>query len=118
MSPLVKYRPIIFKLIAIIGVVCLFLIVELVVRSFMPVSKDDSRLVDLGELTFFSKITIKGEPAIRITSKYGYSDQQTTFKAKKSPDTYRIFCLGASAMAGWPHPASDSINWCHSSLMQ
>lgn len=110
MSPLVKFRPIIFKLIAIIGVVCLFLIVELVVRSLTPVSKDDSRLVDLGELTFFSKITIKGEPAIRITSKYGYSDQQTTFKEKKSPDTYRIFCLGASAMAGWPHPASERFS--------
>lgn len=110
MSPLVKYRPIIFKLIAIIGVVCLFLIVELVVRSLTPVNQGDSRLVDLGELTFFSKITIKGEPAIRITSKYGYSDQQTTFKEKKSPDTYRIFCLGASAMAGWPHPASERFS--------
>ena len=110
MSQLIKHRPIIFKLIAIIGVVCLFLIVELIVRSIMPVTKDDSRLVDLGELTFFSKITIKGEPAIRITSKYGYSDQQTTFKEKKSPDTYRIFCLGASAMAGWPHPASERFS--------
>lgn len=105
-----KYRSMIFKLITIIGVVCFFLIVELIVRSIIPVSKENSRMIDLGELTFFSKITIKGEPAIRITNKYGYSHQQTTFNEKKTPGTYRIFCLGGSAVAGWPHPASERFS--------
>lgn len=110
MSQPVKYRLIIFKLIAIIGVVFFFLLIELIVRSTMPASNEDSRLIDLGELTFFSKITIKGEPAIRITSKYGYRDQQTTFREKKFPGTCRVFCLGGSAVAGWPHPDSERFS--------
>lgn len=99
-----------FKLIAVCGVLLFFLIIEIMVRQLVPTTKKNERLVDLGELTFFSKITIKGEPVIRITSKYGYSEQQTTFNEKKSPDTYRVFCLGGSAVAGWPHPANERFS--------
>ena len=105
-----KGKTILFKLIAIGAVVFFFLLIEMAARLFMSDSQINERLIDLGELTFFSKITIKGEPSIRITSKYGYSDQQTTFKAKKSPGTYRIFCLGGSAAAGWPHPANERFS--------
>jgi len=105
-----KGKTILFKLIAIGAVVFFFLLIEMAVRIFVPDNQKNERLIDLGELTFFSKVTIKGEPSIRITSKYGYSDQQTTFKAKKSPDTYRIFCLGGSAAAGWPHPANERFS--------
>ncbi len=106
----VKDKTVLFKLIAIGAVVFFFLLIELAVRIFVPDSQKNERLIDLGELTFFSKITIKGEPLVRITSKYGYSDQQTTFKPKKSPGTYRIFCLGGSAAAGWPHPANERFS--------
>ena len=105
-----KGKTILFKLIAVGAVVLFFLLIEMAARLFMSDNQKNERLIDLGELTFFSKVTIKGEPSIRITSKYGYSDQQTTFKAKKSPDTYRIFCLGGSAAAGWPHPANERFS--------
>lgn len=105
-----KGKTIFFKLIAIGAVVFFFLLIEMAVRLFMSDNQKNERLIDLGELTFFSKVTIKGEPSIRITSKYGYSEQQTTFKAKKSTDTYRIFCLGGSAAAGWPHPANERFS--------
>lgn len=105
-----KGKTILFKLIAIGAVVFFFLLIEMAARLFMPDNQKNERLIDLGELTFFSKVTIKGEPSIRITNKYGYSDQQTTFKAKKSSGTYRIFCLGGSAAAGWPHPANERFS--------
>ena len=103
-------KTLLFKMIAIGAVIVFFLLIELALRVFVPVNHQNERLVDLGELTFFSKVTIQGVPSIRITSKYGYSDQQTTFKAKKSPGTYRIFCLGGSAAAGWPHPANERFS--------
>jgi len=99
-----------FKLIATGAVILFFLLIEVALHLFVPANQQAERLIDLGELTFFSKVTIKGEPLIRITSKYGYSDQQTTFKEKKTPDTYRIFCLGGSACAGWPHPAGERFS--------
>ena len=105
-----KDKTILFKLIAVGAVVFFFLLIEMAARLFVSDNQKNERLIDLGELTFFSKITIKGEPSIRITNKYGYSDQQTTFKAKKSSGTYRIFCLGGSSAAGWPHPANERFS--------
>jgi len=105
-----KGKTILFKLIAVGAVILFFLLIEMAARLFVSDNQKNERLIDLGELTFFSKITIKGEPSIRITNKYGYSDQQTTFKAKKSSGTYRIFCLGGSSAAGWPHPANERFS--------
>ncbi len=99
-----------FKWIAFGLVVFLFLAIEITVRILVPDNQIQERLVDLGELNFFSKVTIKGEPSIQITSKYGYSDQRTTFKERKMPGTYRIFCIGGSASAGWPHPFSERFS--------
>lgn len=103
-------KTLLFKMIAIGAVIVFFLLIELVLRFFVPVNQQNERLIDLGELTFFSKVTIRGVPSIRITSKYGYSDQMTTFSERKSPDIYRIFCLGGSACASWPHPAGERFS--------
>lgn len=105
-----KGKTILFKLIAVGAVVFFFLLIEMAVSFFVTDNQKNERLIDLGELTFFSQITMKGESWIRITNKYGYIDQLTTFKAKKSPGTYRIFCLGGSAAAGWPHPANERFS--------
>ena len=105
-----RNKTILFKFIATGAVILFFLLTEVALRLFVPLKSKPERLIDLGELTFFSKVTIKGESWIRITSKYGYSEQQTTFKERKSPDTYRIFCIGGSACAGWPHPADERFS--------
>ncbi len=103
-------RTVIFKWIAVSTVILFFLVLEITARIFMPADTKNNQLIDIGQLSFFSKITIKGEPAIRITNKYGYADQLTTFKERKSPGTFRIFCLGGSACAGWPHPATERFS--------
>ena len=103
-------KTVIFKWIAVTTVIFFFLILEIAARIFMPADSQKNQLIDLSELSFFSKVTIKGEPSIRITNKYGYADQQTTFKERKTPGTFRIFCLGGSACAGWPHPAAERFS--------
>lgn len=103
-------RTVIFKWIAIGSVILFFLMLELTVRIVIRADQDKNRLVNLGELNFFSKVVVKGEPSVRITNKYGYADQLTTFKERKSPGTFRIFCLGGSACAGWPHPSGERFS--------
>ena len=103
-------KTVIFKWIAVTTVIFFFLILEIAARIFMPADSQKNQLIDLSELSFFSKVTIKGEPSIRITNKYGYADQQTTFKERKTPGTFRIFCLGGSACAGWPHTATERFS--------
>ncbi|MFA5417911.1 MAG: hypothetical protein WC341_05580 [Bacteroidales bacterium] len=103
-------RTVVFKWIAIGTVILFFLMLEIAARIFMHVDQRESRSIDMGKLSFFSRITVKGEPSVRITNKYGYADQLTTFKERKSPGTFRIFCLGGSACAGWPHPAGERFS--------
>lgn len=105
-----KGKTILFKIIALVLVLLLFVFAELILRSVVPGNQQDERIVDLGELTFFSRINVAGTPSVRVVNKYGYSDQHTTFTEKKMPETYRIFCLGGSACAGWPHPANERFS--------
>lgn len=105
-----KGKTILFKIIALAVVLLLFVFAEFILRSVVPGNQQDERIVDLGELNFFSRINVAGTPSARIVNKYGYRDQQTTFSEKKLPDTYRIFCLGGSACAGWPHPANERFS--------
>lgn len=42
------------------------------------------------------------------TAAHPYMASQLSFNRRKSPDTYRIFCLGGSAAMGWPHPLALS----------
>lgn len=105
-----KNRILYFKLITIALVIFFFLMIEITVRILIPDNQSQERLIDLGELNFFSKVNIKGEPSIQITNKYGYSDQHTIFKERKMPGTYRIFCIGGSASAGWPHPFNERFS--------
>ena len=98
-----------FKWIAVIGVFLLFGFFELAARLFVN-SKSERELIDIGELSFFSEINYKGDTYIKITSKYGYSEQNTIFRKKKFPDTKRIFIVGESASAGWPHPPQERFS--------
>jgi tetratricopeptide (TPR) repeat protein len=36
-----------------------------------------------------------------------YRERNVVFRPQKTPGTFRIFCLGGSASAGWPHPADE-----------
>ena len=58
--------------------------------------------------SIFTKVDINNEPHYRITHHQAYADRNTYFPVKKGPDTIRIFCLGGSASAGWPHHKEDS----------
>ncbi len=99
-----------FKLIAILAVAFLFVLVEVVVRIALPSNTANEELINIGNLSFFTPVTNQGENFIKITSKYGYSDQNVMFREKKESNTIRIFCIGGSACAGWPHPMEERFS--------
>ncbi len=62
-------------------------------------------LVDIPR--FFERTEIDGRPHYRIAHDEVYSRRGVVFDAEKPPDTLRVFCLGGSASAGWPHPPRE-----------
>jgi len=46
--------------------------------------------------------TVDGEPRF-VRSEHQWTPGGESFQAEKSPNTFRVFCLGGSAAMGWPH---------------
>jgi tetratricopeptide (TPR) repeat protein len=51
---------------------------------------------------------VDGADRYRVTHPEAYRGRNLVFPAKKPPGTIRIFCVGGSASAGWPHPPGES----------
>ncbi len=75
----------------------------------LPGSDEDS-FVDLGPFSFFSKMDIKGETYYQVTHPSGYAERNTIFAEQKPEGSLRIFCVGGSASASWPHPVTETYS--------
>jgi hypothetical protein len=73
----------------------------------------DARLADdpylnFGQVdSFFVTKQINGEPYYQVANREVYRERNTLFPLRKPANAFRIFCLGGSASAGWPHPAEE-----------
>lgn len=56
---------------------------------------------------FFVKRNLDGRQYYQVANRRLYRERNTTFPVQKDPDTFRVFCLGESASAGWPHPSQE-----------
>jgi tetratricopeptide (TPR) repeat protein len=100
-------RKFFFWLILFILIFVPLLALEGFVRVFGPTVLDDPYL-NLGRLpTFVTEEQVDGQRTYRLTHPETYSKRNIVFPAEKRSKTFRIFCLGGSASAGWPHPASE-----------
>ncbi len=102
-----NYR--IFNWIVPIGIVLIFICIELIVRIFVPPSKLSE--IDLGPLTMFEKVEKKDGTWYRITGKYSTTNNNYEFRAIPDTDVFRIVVLGGSAAAGWPHPSDQTFSY-------
>lgn len=55
----------------------------------------------------FSKVNEGGREFYRVTHPEAYRGRKTAFPVIKDNGAIRVFLLGGSASAGWPHPASE-----------
>ncbi len=81
----------------------LLLAAEGVARLVVP-KDDEDPFLKLNNLTsMFSEVEVDGERYYQVTHADGYSYENVRFPIRKEPGTLRVFCLGGSASAGWPH---------------
>jgi tetratricopeptide (TPR) repeat protein len=71
---------------------------------------DDPNLNLLFVPEFFEPVAIAGEAHYRVAHGELYSERGVTFPARKPANGFRVFCVGGSASAGWPHPPGE--DWC------
>jgi hypothetical protein len=57
--------------------------------------------------SFFVRKEINGELYYQVANREVYRERNILFPVQKQANTFRIFCLGGSASAGWPHPAEE-----------
>jgi tetratricopeptide (TPR) repeat protein len=60
--------------------------------------------------SFFDDVEIEGEPFKKVKARALYREREVLFSTHKAPGTFRIFCIGGSASAGWPHHAEETYS--------
>ncbi len=68
---------------------------------------DDPKLSLVGRTRFFEPVEIDGRPHLRVAHDEAYARRNIVFAAEKEKNVARVFCLGGSASAGWPHPPEE-----------
>ena len=57
--------------------------------------------------SFFADYEHEGVAYKEVKARELYREREVSFTRDKSAGTFRIFCLGGSASAGWPHPTNE-----------
>lgn len=86
----------------------LLMVIELLARLLLPAPAGDPFLGMSGSASIFSEVDVDGVRCYRITHPSAYAHNNTTFPVAKAPGVLRVFCLGGSASAGWPHPGDQT----------
>lgn len=97
-----------FRWIVPVGIVLIFVLIELIVRIFVPANKSSE--VDLGPLTMFEKLEKQDGTWYRITGEASTTNRNFEFKEKPDDGVFRVVVLGGSAAAGWPHPSNQTFS--------
>jgi hypothetical protein len=85
-------------------------VVEIVLRHFAGAGPDDPYL-NVSPIATFSKFKgDDGEEYFQISQRLILNGNEIKIRVKKPSNTYRIFVLGESASAGWPHPPEETFS--------
>jgi tetratricopeptide (TPR) repeat protein len=88
--------------------IVVLLVAEVGLRITLADSLGDDAYLNLVDVpSFFGVTEIGGRRLVQVTHPEAYRGRKTTFSEQKDPGTLRIFCLGGSASAGWPHPPDE-----------
>jgi tetratricopeptide (TPR) repeat protein len=88
--------------------VAVFGVAELGTRLAFPAAGADDAYLNLVDVpSFFAEKRIRGRRYHVVTHPEAYRGRRILFPAEKDPGTFRIFVLGESASAGWPHPPTE-----------
>lgn len=97
-----------FRIVLLLFPLLLLVAAELAVRLFLAAPTADDPFLNIGAIPdFFEKVTVDGISHYRVSHAQAYRGRNITFPVVKPEGTVRVFCLGGSASAGWPHPVSE-----------
>jgi tetratricopeptide (TPR) repeat protein len=110
-GPISTPRKILFTVLLLLMPVFFLLLVEGAVRFLIETPIVDDPFLNIGGVpSFFKTRTIDGKEYKIVTHDAAYGRSGIQFTTHKEPGSIRIFCVGASASAGWPHPRSESYS--------
>lgn len=107
-----KKRLWLFRLLAISLPLVVLLLVEIAFRFIPGLNEDRDPYVNISPVSIFSRTTspITGEEYYNITHPAVLNANDVHILVKKPANTIRIFCVGSSACAGWPHPPTETFS--------
>jgi tetratricopeptide (TPR) repeat protein len=108
--PIAPRRKWLFRLIAVSLPFIFLLLVEIVFRLIPALNEDRDPYVNISPVSIFSRTTIEGQQYYNITHRYVLGGGGIHILVKKPANTIRIFCLGSSACASWPHPTAETFS--------
>src|SRR5262245_56953022 len=86
-----------------------FAVAEGVVRALFRAPILEDPYINLGAVRpFFEETEVEGEPHYQARTVDLYRGRHAPFPARKPAGGTRMFCLGESASAGWPHPPEET----------
>lgn len=105
-----KGRLWLFRLIAVSFPFVILLLAEVAFRVIPGLNEDRDPYVNISPVSIFSRTTIAGQEYYNVTHPLIENGEDVHILVKKPANTIRIFCLGSSACASWPHPAAETFS--------
>jgi tetratricopeptide (TPR) repeat protein len=105
-----RFRLIAFRIAAILLPLAVLGLVEAGLRLFGDDQVVRDPLINVSPFTIFEKAKVDGREVYRISHPLAYNQVVKVFPVEKPANTIRIFSLGGSACAGWPHPPEETFS--------
>ncbi len=99
-----------FRTLAVCFPFLILLLAEIAFRVIPGLNDERDPYVNISPLAVFSRTTVDGQEFYNITNRYVLGASAVHIPIRKPAGTIRIFCLGSSACAGWPHPATERFS--------
>jgi hypothetical protein len=111
-NELSRQRLWLFRLVCVSLPLLALVLVELAFRVIPSLSEDRDPDVNISPFAIFSrsKDAATGEEYYNVTYQRVLNAGSVHIPVKKPANDIRIFCLGSSACASWPHPASETFS--------
>ncbi|MEN8182259.1 MAG: GDSL-type esterase/lipase family protein [Myxococcota bacterium] len=101
-------RRLFFWLVTLALPLALFTVAEAIVRLTLSDTVGDDAYLNLVDVpSFFATRRVDGRRYYQVSHPEAYRGRKILFPVQKSPGSVRIFALGGSASAGWPHPPGE-----------
>jgi tetratricopeptide (TPR) repeat protein len=107
---LAKHRLWLFRLLAAGLPLVILLLAEIAFRVIPGLNQDRDPFVNISPVSIFSRTTLGGQEYYNITHPLIINGADVHILVKKPANTIRIFCLGSSACASWPHPPTETFS--------